>query len=71
MPKFERFIGIDYSGAQTSTSSLSGLRVYAADWLLPPKEVPPRLVRETLDATWHCRVARSGTMRDKADAGGN
>ena len=41
MPQFERFIGIDYSGAQTPTSSLSGLRVYAADWLLPPKEVPP------------------------------
>jgi hypothetical protein len=41
MPKFERYIGIDYSGAQTPTSSLPELRVYAADWVMPPKEVPP------------------------------
>ena len=41
MPQFERFIGIDYSGAQTPTSSLPGLRMYAADWLLPPNEIPP------------------------------
>jgi hypothetical protein len=41
MPLFEHYIGIDYSGAQTPTSSLKGLRVYAADWLLPPKEIPP------------------------------
>ena len=40
-PLFERYIGIDYSGAETPTSSLKGLRVYAADWLLPPKEVLP------------------------------
>jgi len=38
---FERYIGIDYSGAQTPTSSLPGLRVYlgkrssAADEVLP------------------------------------
>jgi hypothetical protein len=41
MPQFERYIGIDYSGAQTPTSSLPNLRVYAADWVMPPKEVPP------------------------------
>jgi hypothetical protein len=41
MPQFERYIGIDYSGAETPTSSLPGLRVYAADWLIAPKEVPP------------------------------
>jgi hypothetical protein len=27
---FERYIGIDYSGAATPTSSLKGLRVYLA-----------------------------------------
>jgi hypothetical protein len=39
MPQFERYIGIDYSGAQTPTSGLSALRVYAADRPSPPKEV--------------------------------
>jgi len=38
---FERFIGIDYSGAQTPTSSLKGLRVYVADWGATPEEVMP------------------------------
>jgi len=28
MPFFDRYIGIDYSGARTSTSSLKGLRIY-------------------------------------------
>lgn len=41
MPQFERYIGIDYSGAKTPTESLSGLRVSAADWVMPPREVPP------------------------------
>ncbi len=31
VPIFERYIGIDYSGAETPTSSLRGLRVYMAD----------------------------------------
>ncbi len=35
-PAFERYVGIDYSGAQTPTSSLKGLRVYAADRLTAP-----------------------------------
>ena len=30
MPQFERYFGIDYSGAQTPSSSLTGLRLYAA-----------------------------------------
>lgn len=38
---FDCYIGIDYSGAQTPTSSLTGLRVYAADRALPPSEVQP------------------------------
>ena len=31
MPTFSRTIGIDYSGAQTPTASLKGLRVYLAE----------------------------------------
>jgi len=27
---FERYIGIDYSGAKTATSNLPGLRIYSA-----------------------------------------
>lgn len=43
---FNRYIGIDYSGAETCTSSLKGLRVYAADHLNDPSEVaPPPSVR--------------------------
>jgi hypothetical protein len=38
---FERYIGIDYSGAQTPTSSLKGLRVYMSDESSPPSEVGP------------------------------
>jgi len=41
LPIFARYIGIDYSGAQTPTSSLKGLRVYLADRNSPPTEVPP------------------------------
>lgn len=40
MPRvFGRYIGIDYSGARTPTSSLKGLRVYMADSASPPSEV--------------------------------
>jgi hypothetical protein len=38
---FNRYIGIDYSGAETCDSSLKGLRVYAADHLNDPREVAP------------------------------
>jgi hypothetical protein len=40
-PRFDLYIGIDYSGAKTPTSSLPGLRVYIADRALLPVEVPP------------------------------
>lgn len=40
-PLFERYIGIDYSGAQTPSSSLKGLRVYVADRSSNPQEVAP------------------------------
>jgi hypothetical protein len=38
---FRRYIGIDYSGAETPTASLSGLRVYQATSDAPPVEIPP------------------------------
>ncbi len=41
MPAFARYIGIDYSGAETPTASLKGLRVYLAEGAAPPEEVPP------------------------------
>src|ERR1700746_3376025 len=40
-PRFERYIGIDYSGANTPRSSLKGLRVYLGDHLNTPEEVQP------------------------------
>jgi hypothetical protein len=41
MPAFARYIGIDYSGAETPTASLKGLRVYRSDDDGSPVEVPP------------------------------
>ena len=38
---FENYIGIDYSGAETPTSSLKGLRLYIADQSSMPVEVQP------------------------------
>lgn len=40
-PRFDRYIGIDYSGAQTPTSSLRGLRVFMATGENEPAEVLP------------------------------
>lgn len=40
-PAFDRYIGIDYSGAETPISSLKGLRVYVADQASAPVEVLP------------------------------
>jgi hypothetical protein len=41
VPAFERYIGIDYSGAQTPSDSLPGNRVYLARPGSSPQEVPP------------------------------
>jgi hypothetical protein len=41
MPQFARYLGIDYSGAETPTSSLKGLRLYAATPTQPPAEILP------------------------------
>ena len=40
-PLFERYLGIDYSGAQTPSSSLPGLRVYSATRSESPTEIEP------------------------------
>jgi hypothetical protein len=40
-PMFSRYIGIDYSGAETPDSSLKGLRVYEASRESMPVEVEP------------------------------
>ena len=40
---FARTIGIDYSGAETPTAGLKGLRVYLAERGRHPLEVPPPL----------------------------
>ena len=39
MPSFQRYIGIDYSGAETAESSLKGLRVYQATPGAPAVEI--------------------------------
>jgi hypothetical protein len=41
MPSFTRYIGIDYSGAETPNASLKGLRVYLAEGDMAPVEVLP------------------------------
>ena len=42
MTAFVRYVGIDYSGAQTPRDSLPGLRIFEAVGEAPPSEVPPR-----------------------------
>jgi len=47
MAAFARYVGIDYSGAKTPQSSLTGLRVYLADRESEPAEVlPPASARK-------------------------
>jgi hypothetical protein len=41
LPHFERYIGIDYSGAETADSSCKGLRVYVAETSGKPVQVQP------------------------------
>jgi hypothetical protein len=39
--RFARYVGIDYSGAETPEASLTGLRVFVANDEEPPREEPP------------------------------
>ena len=49
MSAFVRYIGIDYSGAETPTASLKGLRVYLAEGDAAPIEVrPPPSLKKNL-----------------------
>src|SRR5665213_1796095 len=41
VPHFNRYIGIDYSGAVTADSSCRGLRVYAAEGIGTPEQIQP------------------------------
>jgi len=41
MSTFERYIGIDYSGAETPTAGLTGLRAYEATPASAPREITP------------------------------
>jgi hypothetical protein len=41
-PAFARYVGIDYSGAETPSSSLKGPRLYVAEGSTAPHEVAPR-----------------------------
>jgi len=54
IPIFEQYIGIDYSGAEVPTASLKGLRVYLAERVSAPVEVPPHQARASIgrDAGW-------------------
>lgn len=47
LPMFQRYIGIDYSGAETPYSGLKGLRIYKAEGQEEPTEVlPPPGIRK-------------------------
>ena len=48
MSDFDLYIGIDYSGAQTPTSRLKGLRVYAARAGEEPRQVRTRAIKKFL-----------------------
>jgi hypothetical protein len=41
MAQFTRYIGIDYSGAETPDSSCKGLRVYVAEGTGTPEQIQP------------------------------
>lgn len=41
MPHFNRYIGIDYSGAETADSSCKGIRVFMAEGVHEPTQVQP------------------------------
>lgn len=43
MPQFERYIGVDYSGAETAESRLKGLRIYTTKQDEEPYEVLPQV----------------------------
>lgn len=69
MPQFERYIGVDYSGAQTPESSLKGLRVYAAESVGEPHEVLPQLQRAPVQRKYWTRRGIAEWIKDTVCAG--
>jgi len=67
MALFDRYIGIDYSGAETADSSLSGLRVYVSSHSNPPKRSFRRRAPEVLDAPGSRTVAMRRTLQRHHD----
>jgi hypothetical protein len=63
MPQFARYIGIDYSGAETADSSCKGIRVYMAEGSGTPEQVqpPPSLRR------YWTRRGFAGWLREELD----
>jgi hypothetical protein len=66
MLRFDRYIGIDYSGAKTPVASLKGLRIYLAEGNAPPFEIqPPPSARKYWSrrgiAEWLARTLADGT----------
>ena len=66
MPRFARYIGVDYSGAETPTSGLKGLRVFTADAsgnaaeeMLPPPSHRKHWTRQGL-AQWLAAQVNAG-----------
>jgi len=41
MPAFDRYVGINYSGAETPAAPLTGLRIYMGEPDSPPVEIAP------------------------------
>lgn len=62
MARFERYIGIDYSGAGRPTEGLAGIRVYEAGTAGEPRQV--RMVPERPRRHWH-RAGLANWLRDR------
>ncbi len=63
--KFNRYIGVDYSGAQTPTSSLPGLRLFTARRDQSPREIlPPPSPRK-----YWTRRGLAGWLADELETG--
>lgn len=64
-PAFERYIGIDYSGAKHADASLPGIRVFEARHTQPPTEItPPKGTRKY----WTRRGLANWLIRELTDS---
>ncbi len=72
LPNFNRYVGVDYSGAQTPGAGLKGLRVYRAERVSVPVDVlPPAKSTQISDPQGHCPLARGPAQRGTADNRGD